>query len=92
MLNDESLEMSVAISRKISDKGTPFFATHPESKVTEVYLNIGQRLMSKFLSPNDSLVPPFLVCIDILNIFVIKKLEIINPKLLFYLDKGTPFL
>ena len=38
------------------------------------------------------IVPPFLVCIDIQEIFVIKKLEIKNPKPLFYLDKGTPFL
>ena len=48
-----SVPLEVEIMRN-SDQGTPFFVTHPESKVTEVYLNIGQRLMSKFLSPNDS--------------------------------------
>ena len=48
-----SVPLEVEIMRN-SDKGTPFFVTHLESKVTEVYQNIGQSLMSKFLSPIDS--------------------------------------
>jgi MinD-like ATPase involved in chromosome partitioning or flagellar assembly len=47
-----SVPLEVEIMRN-SDKGTPFVVTHPKSKVTEVYLNIGQKLLSKFLSPND---------------------------------------
>jgi len=43
-----SIPLEVEIMRN-ADKGTPFFVTHPESKVTEVYLKIGQKLMSKFL-------------------------------------------
>ena len=38
------------------------------------------------------IVPPFLVCIDIQEIFVIKKLKIINPQPSYYLDKGAPVL
>ena len=87
-----SVPLEVEIMRN-ADKGTPFFVTHPESKVTEVYQNIGQRLMSKFLSPNDSQSRRFqYVCIDIQEIFVIKKLKIKNPKPSYYLDKGAPVL
>jgi len=44
-----SVPLEVEIMRN-SDKGTPFLLTHPESKVTEVYLNIAKKLISKSLS------------------------------------------
>ena len=42
-----SIPLEVEIMRH-ADNGTPFVVTHPESKATEVYLNIGRKLMSKF--------------------------------------------
>jgi len=42
-----SIPLEVEIMRH-ADNGTPFVVTHPESMATEVYLNIGRKLISKF--------------------------------------------